>query len=152
LAAGIVLDRTTLDDDGAPVVSIPIAICLFFMMCPIMVKIDFAEVVAAEKSTRPVLLALFVGWFMKPSTMLAIANFFLETLLLQWIGPEAADLVRLPFGLDLQECAQYGAGHVRVRSQDTLTTTRTRLVPSSSVRRATLRTVLDSPDAVQFAS
>jgi len=33
-------------------VSIPIAICLFFMMYPIMVKIDFAEVVKAAKILR----------------------------------------------------------------------------------------------------
>jgi ACR3 family arsenite transporter len=48
------LDNMTLDVNGAPVVSIPIAVCLFFMMYPIMVKIDFAEVVRAGKSTRPV--------------------------------------------------------------------------------------------------
>ncbi|MCU0735696.1 MAG: arsenical-resistance protein, partial [Methylotetracoccus sp.] len=35
------LDGMSLNVDGAPVVSIPIAICLFFMMYPIMVKIDF---------------------------------------------------------------------------------------------------------------
>jgi arsenite transporter len=48
--------------NGAPVVSIPIAIALFFMMYPIMVKIDFAEVVKAGKSPRPVLLTLIVNW------------------------------------------------------------------------------------------
>ena len=37
------LDGMALAVDGAPVVSIPIAICLFFMMYPIMVKIDFAR-------------------------------------------------------------------------------------------------------------
>ncbi|NNE42715.1 MAG: arsenical-resistance protein, partial [Gemmatimonadetes bacterium] len=36
------LDAMALTVDGAPVVSIPIAVCLFFMMYPIMVKIDFA--------------------------------------------------------------------------------------------------------------
>ena len=126
MAAGIVLGRVapglarsldgmTLDVNGAPVVSIPIAICLFFMMYPIMVKIDFAEVVAAGKSTRPVLLTLFVNWCVKPFTMLAIASFFLGTLFLQWIGPEATDLLRLPFGLDLEPGAQYGAGQVVVQ-------------------------------------
>ncbi|MDD5020430.1 MAG: arsenical-resistance protein, partial [Candidatus Omnitrophica bacterium] len=35
-------------------VSIPIAICLFFMMYPIMVKIDFAEVVKAGRAPKPV--------------------------------------------------------------------------------------------------
>ena len=37
----------------APVVSIPIALCLFFMMYPIMVKIDFAEVCERAKRSSP---------------------------------------------------------------------------------------------------
>ena len=109
------LDSMTLDVDGAPVVSVPIAVCLFFMMYPIMVKIDFAEVVAAGKSARPVLLTLFVNWCIKPFTMLAVASFFLGTLFLGFIGPEATDLVKLPFGLDLAEGARYGAGTVVVQ-------------------------------------
>ncbi len=109
------LDGMTLDVNGAPVVSIPIAICLFFMMYPIMVKIDFAEVVTAGKSMRPVLLTLFVNWCIKPFTMLAISSFFLGTLFLGFIGPEATDLVKLPFGLDLAEGARYGAGQVVVQ-------------------------------------
>ena len=40
-------DSMSIDVNGAPVVSIPIAICLFLMMYPIMVKIDFAEVIKA---------------------------------------------------------------------------------------------------------
>jgi ACR3 family arsenite transporter len=36
------LDGMAIFVNGAPVVSIPIAICLFFMMYPIMVKIDFS--------------------------------------------------------------------------------------------------------------
>jgi len=109
------LDAMTLDVGGAPVVSIPIAICLFFMMYPIMVKIDFAEVLAAGRSVRPVALTLFVNWCVKPFTMLAISSFFLGTVFLGLIGPEATDLVKLPFGLDLAEGARYGAGEVVVR-------------------------------------
>ena len=109
------LDGMTLDVNGAPVVSIPIAVCLFFMMYPIMVKIDFAEVVSAGKSVRPVALTLFVNWAVKPFTMLAISSFFLGTVFLGLIGPDATDLVKLPFGLDLAEGARYGAGEVVVR-------------------------------------
>lgn len=58
-------------------VSIPIAICLFFMMYPIMVKIDFAEVVRAAKTPKPVALTLFINWAIKPFTMYLIASFFL---------------------------------------------------------------------------
>lgn len=79
LAPGVAksLDAMAIYVNGAPVVSIPIAICLFFMMYPIMVKIDFAEVVRAGKSPQPVLLTLVVNWGIKPFTMLAIAWFFL---------------------------------------------------------------------------
>lgn len=43
------LDGISIQVNGAPVVSIPIAIRLFFMMYPIMVKIDFASVIKAGK-------------------------------------------------------------------------------------------------------
>lgn len=114
LAPGVAqtLDGMTLDAGGAPVVSIPIALCLFFMMFPIMVKIDFAEVVRAGKTLKPVGLTLLVNWAIKPFTMYAIASFFLGGLFLAFIGPDATDLVKLPFGLDLAPGASYGAGTV----------------------------------------
>ena len=106
------LDGMSLTIDGAPVVSIPIAICLFFMMYPIMLKIDFAKVVRAGKSGKPVMLTLFINWAVKPFTMYAIAVFFLGTALLGVIGPEAKDVVKMPFGLNLPVGAIHGAGTV----------------------------------------
>ena len=106
------LDGMSININGAPVVSIPIAICLFFMMYPIMVKIDFASVIKAGKSGKPVFLTLFINWCIKPFTMYAIALFFLGFLLKSFIGAEAMDLVRMPFGLDLPVGAQHGAGIV----------------------------------------
>ncbi|MGB2998004.1 MAG: ACR3 family arsenite efflux transporter [Phycisphaerae bacterium] len=106
------LDGIALSVRGAPVVSIPIAVCLFFMMYPIMVKIDFAEVLKAGKSVKPVGLTLFVNWAVKPFTMYAIAVFFLGTLFYGFIGPDAVDLVKMPFGLDLPVGATHGAGTV----------------------------------------
>jgi ACR3 family arsenite transporter len=106
------LDGLAIYVGEAPVVSIPIAICLFFMMYPIMVKIDFAEVVKAGKSGKPVFLTLFVNWAVKPFSMYAIALFFLGTAFYTLIGPEAVDHVKMPFGLDLPVGAAYGAGKV----------------------------------------
>jgi ACR3 family arsenite transporter len=71
------LDGMAIMVNGAPVVSIPIAICLFFMMYPIMVKIDFARVVKAGRTPKPVLLTLFINWAVKPFTMFFIASTFL---------------------------------------------------------------------------
>jgi ACR3 family arsenite transporter len=123
IAGGIVLGKLapgfakTLDGiaiyvNKAPIVSIPIAVCLFFMMYPIMVKIDFAEVLKAGKSIRPVGLTLFVNWAIKPFTMYAISLFFLGTLFYSFIGPDAVDHVKMPFGLDLPLGATYGVGKV----------------------------------------
>lgn len=106
------LDSLSINVGEAPVVSIPIAICLFLMMFPIMVKIDFAEVVQAGKSMKPVGLTLFVNWAIKPFTMYAIATFFLGTLFLGFIGPEAVDYVKMPFGLDLPVGSTHGEGTV----------------------------------------
>ena len=106
------LDGLAIYVKGAPVVSIPIAVCLFFMMYPIMVKIDFSEVIQAGKSGKPVFLTLFINWAIKPFTMYAIASFFLGTLFYDFIGPYAVDLVKMPFGLDLPVGATHGAGTV----------------------------------------
>ena len=106
------LDSMAIFVNGAPVVSIPIAICLFFMMYPIMVKIDFASVVKAGKSGKPVLLTLFINWCVKPFSMYGIAIFFLGFLFRGFIGPEAIDIVKMPFGLDLPVGATHGAGIV----------------------------------------
>ena len=123
MAAGIILGKaapgaaTFLDSlaihvGDAPVISIPIAVCLFFMMYPIMVKIDFAEVVKAGKSIRPVGLTLFLNWIIKPFTMYAISVFFLGILFLRFIGPDAVDHIKMPFGLDLPVGALRGDGKV----------------------------------------
>ncbi len=106
------LDSMAIYVNGAPVVSIPIAICLFFMMYPIMVKIDFREVVQAGRSGKPVFLTLFLNWAIKPFTMYAIAFFFLGTLFYHFIGPDAVDLVKMPFGLNLPAGAIHGSGTV----------------------------------------
>ncbi len=110
------LDGMSLEVNGAPVVSIPIALCLFFMMYPIMVKIDFASVIKAGRSGKPVWLTLFINWAIKPFTMYGIALVFLGVLFRGFIGAEATDLVKMPFGLDLPVGAQHGAGTVMLHN------------------------------------
>jgi len=106
------LDGLAIYVNEAPVVSIPIAVCLFFMMYPIMVKIDFAEVLKAGKNFKPVSLTLFVNWAIKPFTMYAIALLFLGLIFRSFIGPEAIDMIKMPLGLDLPLGAKHGAGTV----------------------------------------
>lgn len=80
---GILLGRSvpelalTLDSYTVFNVSIPIAIALFFMVYPIMVKIDFGQVLKAAKTPRPVGLTLFLNWVVAPFSTFLIAWFFL---------------------------------------------------------------------------
>jgi ACR3 family arsenite transporter len=53
-----------------------------------------------------------VNWCIKPFTMVALSSAFLGGLFLAFIGPEAADLVKLPLGHDLPVGAAYGSGTV----------------------------------------
>jgi ACR3 family arsenite transporter len=91
IVTGIILGRlfpdiaSVMDKMSYAQVSIPIAICLFFMMYPIMVKIDFSEVIRAGKTPKPVLLTLFANWVIKPFTMVGIATFFLAFVFKRWI-------------------------------------------------------------------
>jgi ACR3 family arsenite transporter len=59
-------------------ISIPIAICLFAMIYPIMVQISFGEIREAAKSPKPIGLTLFMNWAIKPFTMAFFAWFFLN--------------------------------------------------------------------------
>jgi len=83
IVAGIILGRVfpqiavTLDAMSVYQVSIPIAICLFFMMYPIMVKIDFSQAKRAAQAPKPVVLTLVINWLIKPFTMVVFAQFFL---------------------------------------------------------------------------
>jgi len=123
MAGGIVLGKTVPEFAGwldglaiyvnqAPVISVPIAVCLFFMMYPIMVKIDFAEVLKAGRSIKPVGLTLFVNWVIKPFTMFAIALLFFGFIFKGFIGSDAMDIVKLPLGAAAKVGDTYGAGTV----------------------------------------
>jgi ACR3 family arsenite transporter len=91
IAGGILIGRiapgvaVALDSFSVYQVSIPIAIALFFMMYPIMVKIDFSEVLRAARTPKPVALTLIINWAIKPFTMYILASFFLGYLFVGFI-------------------------------------------------------------------
>ena len=107
------LDGITINVGEVPVISVPIAIALFLMMYPIMVKIDFGRVLQAGKNLKPVTLTLVINWLIKPFTMYGISLFFLGYLFHSFIGADAVDLVKLPLGMgDAAVGTVHGAGVV----------------------------------------
>ncbi|MBE9182389.1 ACR3 family arsenite efflux transporter [Oculatella sp. LEGE 06141] len=113
IVAGIALGRLfpgvaiALDAMSIYQVSIPIAICLFFMMYPIMVKIDFSQATRAVRTPKPVLLTLVVNWLVKPFTMVVFAQFFLGWLFQPLI--QGTELIR---GTDVAVANSYIAGTI----------------------------------------
>lgn len=57
-------------------VSIPIAILIWIMIFPMMLKIDFRSIVDAVKMPKGLTVTLVVNWLIKPFTMFAIAWLF----------------------------------------------------------------------------
>ena len=113
IVAGIALGKLfpeiaqSLDSMSVYNVSIPIAICLFFMMYPIMVKIDFSQAKKAATSPKPVLLTLVINWLIKPFTMVAFAQFFLGWLFQSWLSE--TELIR---GVEVTLANSYIAGTI----------------------------------------
>ena len=54
--------------------SIPIGVCLFFMMYPTVVKIRFRDVVKATKNPKPLLLTIIANWVINPPLATFLAN------------------------------------------------------------------------------
>ncbi|MGB9939754.1 ACR3 family arsenite efflux transporter [Methanosarcina sp.] len=79
-------------------VSVPVAAVLLVMMYPIMLKINFEEILNVEANLKPLLLTLVVNWVIKPFTMAFIAWLFMHVIFASFIPA------------DLQ--AQYTAGMI----------------------------------------
>jgi len=113
IVAGIILGRllpevaVALDRMSVYQVSIPIAICLFFMMYPIMVKIDFSQAKQAAQTPKPVMLTLVVNWLIKPFTMVAFSQAFLGMLFRPLI--QGSELIR---GSEVALADSYIAGTI----------------------------------------
>ncbi len=61
-------------------VSIPVAIVLLIMMYPVMLKINFEELLNVKANLKPLALTLVVNWVIKPFTMAFVAWFFMRVL------------------------------------------------------------------------
>ncbi|WP_425448350.1 ACR3 family arsenite efflux transporter [Dethiothermospora halolimnae] len=59
-------------------VSIPVAILIWFMIYPMMLKIDFSSIVEATKKPKGLTITCVTNWLIKPFTMYLISAFFLK--------------------------------------------------------------------------
>ncbi|PKL09089.1 MAG: arsenical-resistance protein, partial [Spirochaetae bacterium HGW-Spirochaetae-7] len=59
-------------------VSIPVAILIWLMIYPMMLKVDFTSIKNAGRKPKGLIVTLVVNWLIKPFTMYLIAWFFLK--------------------------------------------------------------------------
>lgn len=71
-------------------VSIPIAILIWLMIFPMMLKIDFTSIVNSAKQPKGLTVTLVTNWLIKPFTMYAIALFFFKVVFKNFISPDLA--------------------------------------------------------------
>jgi ACR3 family arsenite transporter len=72
-------------------VNLPIAILIWLMIIPMMMKVDLAAVRNVGKRPRGLLVTLLVNWVVKPFSMALIAWVFFRHFFADWISPEQAD-------------------------------------------------------------
>jgi ACR3 family arsenite transporter len=72
-------------------INLPIAILIWLMIYPMMLKVDFASVIGAGKHPKGLLVTLFVNWLVKPFSMAFLGWLFFKHLFFPFIGAEASD-------------------------------------------------------------
>ena len=68
-------------------INLPIALLIWLMIIPMMMKVDFASVRRVGDSPKGLLVTLVVNWLVKPFSMALLAWFFFRIVFLAWMGP-----------------------------------------------------------------
>lgn len=96
MAVGVLIGKfipiipSTLDKLQVMGISIPIAILIWVMIYPMMLKVDFQSVKQVGKNPKGLFITWIVNWLIKPFTMYGIASAFLFTVFKGFITPELA--------------------------------------------------------------
>lgn len=71
-------------------ISIPIAILIWVMIYPMMMKVDFESIKDVRKNPKGLFVTWVTNWLIKPFTMFGIAYLFFYVIFSEWITPDLA--------------------------------------------------------------
>ncbi len=71
-------------------INVPIAVLIWLMIVPMMMKVDFAAVKNVGRRPRGLMVTLFVNWVVKPFSMAAVAWVFFRVVFAGLITPDEA--------------------------------------------------------------
>ncbi|MGA1863270.1 ACR3 family arsenite efflux transporter [Deferribacter thermophilus] len=72
-------------------INLPIAILIWLMIYPMMLKVDFSSVLNVGKNPKGLVITGFVNWLVKPFSMALFGYLFFKIIFAPLIGPELAD-------------------------------------------------------------
>jgi ACR3 family arsenite transporter len=72
-------------------INMPIAVLIWLMIYPMMLRIDFGSILGVGRRPGGILITLFVNWIVKPFSMAFLGWLFFKHVFLRFIGPELAD-------------------------------------------------------------
>jgi ACR3 family arsenite transporter len=72
-------------------INLPIAVLIWLMIYPMMLKIDFGSILGVGRRPGGILITLFVNWIVKPFSMAFLGWLFFKHVFIRFIGPELAD-------------------------------------------------------------
>ena len=76
---------------SASQINVPIAVLIWLMIIPMMMKVDLASIRQVGRRPRGLFVTLFVNWLIKPFSMALIAWLFFRYLFAAWIPAADAD-------------------------------------------------------------
>jgi arsenite transporter len=88
---GLVQRIRTLELRQDSQINLPIAVLIWLMIVPMMMRVDFAALRRVGQRPAGLLVTLFVNWIVKPFSMAFIAWFFFRHVFASWIGIAEAD-------------------------------------------------------------
>jgi len=71
-------------------VNVPIAVLIWLMIYPMMLKVDFTALGGIARRPKGLMVTLFVNWLVKPFSMAFLAWVFMQQFFADWIDPESA--------------------------------------------------------------
>jgi ACR3 family arsenite transporter len=72
-------------------VNLVVALCIWVMIFPMMVQIDWHAVKDVGKKPQGLMLTLVVNWLIKPFTMAALGVLFFQYIFAPWVDPQSAN-------------------------------------------------------------
>jgi arsenite transporter len=90
-APGMMEGLRALEFGASSQINIPIAILIWLMITPMMMKVDFGAIRDVGRRPRGLFVTLFVNWLVKPFSMAVIAWLFFRHVFAAWIPAADAD-------------------------------------------------------------